>query len=528
MAFSSNITFSGYTRFSHNRDQQRQIITVIDNNLQKGGAITLVQSNLFLDGTCMLEYNQAENGGAILSIESKLYVRGNLTIAHNTASRNGGGVQLTESEVKCLSGNTFLLVNNTAKHKGGGIHAISSYIKAYSNLKLTEMNVDTAVINFTNNTAQRGGGLSLEANAKLVILKYEDGEILLSDSTYRHYTYNQSYTMIFLGNSANYGGAIYVNDDTNSGTCTNDSKTDCFFQSLAHISGLYRLSETSSTSINYARNILKTESLYFSKNSASISGSTLYGGLLDRCAVNQFSEVHILYNQEYRDGGNGITYLKHVSTIENASISSRPVKVCLCMDNNKHNCTHDGRIEVKKGETFNVSLASIDQINHPVDGLIHASLNFTESAVASGQATREIPAKCTNLKFNVFSPHSTEKLTLYALDGPCRDVNLSKISIDINFLPCSCLIGLQQVEPSDTNCLCECHNDILQYVDECNSSTGAFLREPLSRAWIAFTTVTDNKSESSDYLVYPNCPFDYCNSLNISIDLNQQIGRAHV
>ena len=522
VAFFSNITFRGYTRFSHNHDQQT--VTVSDDNLQEGGAITLVQSNLFLDGMCMLEHNQAENGGAILSIEGKFHLRGNLIIAHNTASRNGGGIHLTESEVNCLSNSTLLLVYNTATHKGGGIHAISSYIRAFSNLKVTEMNVDTAVINFTNNTAQRGGGLSLEANAKLVVLKYEDGEILLlSESTYRHYTYNQSYTMIFSGNSADYGGAIYVNDDTNSGTCTNDSKTDCFFQSLAHISGLYRLSETSSTSINYARNILKTESLYFSKNSASISGSTLYGGLLDRCAVNQFSEVHILYNQEYRDGGNGITYLKHISTVTDTSISSLPLKVCLCMDN-EHNCTHQSRntIEVRKGATFTVSLASVDQINHPVDGLIHASLNFAESAVASGQATREIPAKCTNLKFNIISPNNTEQLTLYALDGPCRDADLSKISIDINFLPCSCLIGLQQVEPSDTNCLCECHNDIIQFVDKCNSSTGAFLRKPLSRAWITFTT--DNNSESSGYLVYPNCPFDYCNSLNISIDLNQPNG----
>ena len=520
VAFSSNITFSGYARFSHN---QQQIITATDNNLQEGGAITLLQSNLFLDGMCMLEYNQAENGGAILSIEGKIYVAGNLIITHNTANSNGGGVYLIESEVKCLSNSNFSLFNNTATHKGGGIHAISSYIKVISNLKVTQMNLETAIMNFTNNTAHRGGGLSLEANAKLVMLKYEDGKIGLLLANYNITIYNQSYTTIFSGNSADYGGAIYVNDDTNSGTCTNDSKTDCFFQILAYIPGLYRLkfNETSNTILNYTRFILKTKSLYFSENTANISGSTLYGGLLDRCAVSQFSEVHITYEEDIKDRGNGITYLKHVSTIENISISSRPVKVCLCMDN-EHNCTHDDRIEVKKGEKFTVSLASIDQINHPVDGLIAASLNFAESAMASGQATREIPAKCTNLTFNVFSPHSTEQLTLYALDGPCRDAVLSKISIDINFLPCSCLIGLQQVEPSDTNCLCECHSDIVQYVDECNSSTGAFLRKPLSRAWIAFTT--DNTSESSGYLVYPNCPFDYCNSLNISIDLNQPNG----
>ena len=460
----------------------------------------------------MLEYNQAENGGALLSIESKLYVTGNLTIAHNIASRNGGGVHLTESEVNCLSDSTFLLVNNTATQKGGGIHAISSYIKANSTLKVTQY-VDTAIINFTNNTAHRGGGLSLEANAKLVIYKY--AKILLL-TMYYPFMYNQSYAIIFSSNSADYGGAIYVNDSTNSGTCT---KTECFFQVLAHIFGRNRLNGTSDISLNYMRDTLKSKSLYFSENSANISGSSLYGGLLDRCAVNQFSEVHIMHEEDYKEGRNGITYFKHISTVTDTSISSPPLKVCLCMDN-EHNCTHQSRIEIEKGEIFTVSLASINQINHRVDGSIQASLNFVESAVASGQATREIPAKCTNLTFNVFSPHSTEKLTLYALDGPCRDVNLSKISIDINFLPCSCLIGLQQVEPSDTNCLCECHNDIVQYVDECNSSTGAFFRKPQSNAWIDFT----NTTEPSGFLIYPNCPFDYCNILNISIDLNQPNG----
>ena len=205
--------------------------------------------------------------------------------------------------------------------------------------------------------------------------------------------------------------------------------------------------------------------------------------------------------------------LMQISNIMNMSISSRPVKVCLCIDN-EYNCTHQRRIEVKKGETFTISLASIDEINHPVNGLIHASLNFAGSAVASGQATREIPAKCTNLTFNVFSPHSSEQLTLHALDRPCKDANLSKISVDINFLPYSCLIGLQSIETNNTNCLCECHSNILQYVDECNSYTRAFLRQPLSRAWIAFT----NDSKSSGYLVYSNCPF-------LLLQLTQHINR---
>ena len=40
---------------------------------------------------------------------------------------------------------------------------------------------------------------------------------------------------IFTANSAHtYGGAVYVDDDSNSGSmCTSDSKAECFFQVLA-------------------------------------------------------------------------------------------------------------------------------------------------------------------------------------------------------------------------------------------------------------------------------------------------------
>ena len=314
-----------------------------------------------------------------------------------------------------------------------------------------------------------------------------------------------------------------MDDDTNSGTCSGDPKIECFFQVLLYIEGLYNLDTIPIDLLNYTRENLKTQSLYFdSDNNANISGATLYGGLIDRCAVSQFAEVHTKYTELYEGESNGIMYLKHVSTIagSDTSVSSRPVKVCLCVDN-EHNCTHQRRIEVKKGETFTVSLASIDEIDHTVSGIIHASFKLAGSIVASGQATRQILSKCTNLKFNVFSPHSTEQLTLYALDGPCRDVNLSKISLDIKFLPCICPIGLQIARANDkTNCVCECHKSIAQYVDECDRYTGAFLRKSQLKAWITFT----NSTERSGYLLYSHCPFDYCNTLNISIDLNQPNG----
>jgi hypothetical protein len=513
LAVSSNVTLMGSIRFSNNRLPQ----STIGSYKQEGGAITLIQSNAFLKGNCTFEHNHADNGGAILSIDSKLYVNGNITIAHNVANRNGGGVYLMDSELNCQNVSTFALLHNTAAHKGGGLHAISSSIKAMSLLTIPQL--DTATVYFANNIAQKGGGLSLEANAKLYVLKYHYGDIAEGRVT----LYPKANAIIFSANSAEYGGAVYVDDDTNSGTCSGDPKIECFFQVLLYIEGLYNLDTIPKNLLNYIRESLKTQSLYFdSDNNASISGSTLYGGLIDRCAVSQFAEVRTKFTELYEGKGDGITYLKHVSMIveSDTSVSSGPVKVCLCVDN-EHNCTHERRIKVKKGETFAVSLAAIDEIDHTVSAIVHASFKFDGSVVASGQATRQIPAKCTNLTFNVVSPRSSEQLTLYALDGPCKDVDLSKISLDINFLNCTCPIGLQIVRiNNEINCVCECHKDITRYVDECDRYSGAFLRKSLSKAWITFT----NSTEQSGYLLYSHCPFDYCNSFNISIDLNQPNG----
>ena len=133
-------------------------------DFQEGSAITLFQSNLYFNRACTLEYDHTKSGGAIHSTESKLYFNGNVT--NNTAARNGGGVYLSTSELNCQQNSTFLLINNTAVNKGGGLHAISSSIKATSDFT----RYTGTKINLTNNVANRGGGLSLEANDPAVAL----------------------------------------------------------------------------------------------------------------------------------------------------------------------------------------------------------------------------------------------------------------------------------------------------------------------------------------------------------------------
>ena len=520
VAFNSNITFMGCVDFVNNHPPSATTDT-----LQEGGAITLFQSNAFLSGNCSLQYNSAEFGGGLFSIESKLYVNGNVTIAHNSAIKNGGGIYLSNSELTCLLNCIFLLNNNHAERKGGGLHAISSSIKVLSAYSQSANPYYTgAKLSFIENVAEMGGGLSLEANAKLYILKYT--YLTLSDAYSVNTDAYSVNTTVFSANIAySYGGTIYVDDDTNSGACSSSSKTECFFQVLAvHGQKQYNL---------------KTQSIYFSQNRANISGHTLYGGLLDRCSVSQFAEVYYNFRNNLEGDYDGVAYFmnssvpvyllhysiddyiegnKEVSIATNISISSGPVKICLCVKN-ELNCSHQADRKVRKGEGFNVTLVAVDQVEKPVDATIQASLKFTQSGLSEGQLITAIQAECTELTFNIVSPHKNEQLTLYALDGPCKNAKLSRRVIDIHFRPCSCPVGFQISGKFEINCTCDCHSNISQYTKHCDSNTRSFVRSQ-SRVWISYI----NDSNITGYLVYENCPFDYCTSLSLPIDLNHPNG----
>ena len=180
VALNSNITLIGNAMFVNNLPSK-----TASGDFQEGGAITLLQSNIRFDGVCTLKFNHAENGGAIQATESKLYVNGNVTIAHNTATGNGGGIYLSNCEFNCQQGRSFVLFNNTAAHMGGGIHAISSSIKVSSSgIFCIQNNPESFSCDgeklIKGNSAEMGGGLSLEANTKLYILRYQSHACQLS------------------------------------------------------------------------------------------------------------------------------------------------------------------------------------------------------------------------------------------------------------------------------------------------------------------------------------------------------------
>ena len=305
--------------------------------------------------------------------------------------------------------------------------------------------------------------------------------------------------LAFSGNRATYGGAIYVADETNSGACSPDN--ECFFQIL-------RLHHDRHNTLNSTVN-----DILFSDNIANEQGTDIFGGLLDRCIPSSFAEVYLNPNTYY----SGVSYLGDISNIIALdTISSQPVRVCFCNNHNEPDCSYQPPpIKVKKGKAFTVSLVAVDQVNHSVDASIISSLFPHDGGFGEGQQIQSVERNCTDLTFNVFSPHDSETMDLYAV-GPCGSYTPSIQHLDIQFINCTCPVGFEPFN-SETRCECICDPELFPYITTCNSTTESLIRVD-TNSWITYVNDTD----SPGYIIHPNCPFDYCQppNENISINLN--------
>ena len=144
-----------------------------------------------------------------------------------------------------------------------------------------------------------------------------------------------------------------------------------------------------------------------------MAGSTIFGGLLDRCSVQ---------NGPNPSDMTGISFLKLVAdNVSLDTISSFPVRVCFCREH-QPDCSYEHPpISVMKGYPFILSAVAVDQVNSTIKfTAIDSFLSFGGGGLGIDQRTQITGKACTELIFNVFSPNSSTELTLSA-QGPCRD-----------------------------------------------------------------------------------------------------------
>ena len=501
-AYNSNITFLGRTNFVNCRSAYSE-----------GGAITIFLGRIILTGMCTFTNNTAENGGAIRAIESQVDVYGETYLNQNTARDSGGGIYLYQSDLSCEGNSTLKLKGNNATKRGGGIHAISSRTAVTQDRESTNT---ISLLSFIENRAKMGGGIHLEANAKLYVLK--KGEINNLDNA------KIVTSVVFQENSAIYGGAVYVADETNSGMCAGDvnhyDTTECFVQVLTLL-----YTESFLPSKAYSDQLI---SIKFANNYAETmrNGQEIFGGLLDRCTVSPFAEVYTV--ETFKMSISGVTYFTRITNINDSKsnlqlISSNPVRVCFCVDDHPNCSFEKPTIYVQKGETFRVSLAAVDQVSNIVtNATIHSWIYSTEGRLGRGQKFQKTGEGCTNLTFQVTSPHRSEKITLHT-NGPCKASSISQRALDIQLKPCECPIGFEQNFSDRSRCICKCDSRLPWYVRDfsvCKASNGTLERG--GNFWISFINITSTSglSNSSGYISYEHCPFGHCKPSSLKVEIN--------
>ena len=222
-----------------------------------------------------------------------------------------------------------------------------------------------------------------------------------------------------------------------------------------------------------------------------------------------------------RTNYSGISYLENISNATALdTISSLPIQICFCNSDvnglSEPDCSYQPpTIKVKKGEAFTVPLVAVDQVNHSVDANIINSLSSQDGGFSEGQQTQSVGKNCSNVTFNVFSSHNSETIQLFA-NGPCGSSTLSTRHLYIEFSECTCPVGFQPLD-SDTRCGCDCDSKLSPHITSCNSTTKSLVRVN-TNSWITHINDTDPPG----YVIYPNCPLDYCQppTENVSMNLN--------
>ena len=524
---SVTLMITGGVNFMNNRgslyvsSSQVQIngAAVFMNNLGAfGGAITAIQQSQIIFNTASMvtiSNNTATYGGGIYLAQSNLHVYHPFELTDNKASEYGGGIYASRSDIEFKSEQTRTLeiFNNTALN-GGALCAIASNIQ-FSN----------TLVDFSSNTAiTNGGAMYLGQNSKIQILKNEP-DYVRDD--------NLHVSLDFTSNSAEKGGAIYVAHNTNDGVLCQVAdreinQAECFIQTL----GTYNTrNNTNTTYIN----------TFLTNNTALISGSDIYGGLLDQCTMNPDAELHlILWKQPYNKTIYGFDYIKATTQIEQIvdyspyarshpqylinKITKSDVKELISSDGILNFCSNHvlspnhshPAVLINKGELFTVGVVVVDQVGNPVNATVSSSLS-SESGnghFKGGQVEQKVRNQCTELEYNVYPQDSSAQLHihLYA-EGPCGSIEVSKLILNLTFLPCECPVGFQP-SSSQIECICECDPSLMQYqITSCFAKTGTIQVE--TNIWIGLS----NSTNETGFVIH-DCPFDYCVKKPVNISLN--------
>ena len=302
-------------------------------------------------------------------------------------------------------------------------------------------------------------------------------------------------------NAFDRGGAIFIEPGISSNVRVSYVwKYSCFIQSQAG-----PLDYNTIVTISFDRNLAR-------------NGDDIYGASLSDC---------VLYS------GSLNFNINRLSTPSISSVSSDPLRVCLCDSDGVPQCdvTHTHQ-NCYPGESFTVPavLVGWDYSNASITGVVYAEILSTNYPVntqldSNSQNGHVISnsKQCTNLSFSLFSSHTPQNTTMYVTaiqrdtqyilaneytfqncTHPLYDCfHIAPVFFDVTLLPCPSGFTLK-----DKRCTC--------YLEHVLFVSCSIVNEIGYFSWnnTAWVNISDQDIQYNTY-----CPLDYCNITGKEIDL---------
>ncbi len=359
---------------------------------------------------------------------------------------------------------------------------------------------------FVNNSAYQGGALALYGGSSMVVPRDTN--------------------IAFCGNyAAHDGGAVYTDSsERNQPLSLLAQAPRCFLQ----LPDLYDLPDIAFLNVT----------LNFTNNAARNGGNDIYGGLIDECSVAPNAYEDIILGFEIL---NTSTFIFNDANQSNLSrISSDPWRVCVCSDGVPDCTIVFINRTLHPGEEFSVSAAIVGQRFGTISGSIYGNFllqNESETVAELGEFWQHSqssgPSKCSEVTYSIFSNATGVVLTLTASDAVVvkyldnetvqnailnyrysKQISTELLSfpvyINVTLLPCPLGFVLSGRPPR-----CVCDPQVTEFGLTCDINNHV-----VQRSGTVWVNASFHGSTTDGVIVYKYCPFSYCKSKEIQVNLN--------
>ena len=404
-----------------------------------------------------------------------------------------------------ISGDGFsydrsLHIHNTIFDSNIGV---ALYIKTNANIKITDVDVVKTVNNFDSQLSQYVGALQLIGTDYNQAVTFSNVNISNNNMTGLwlkgcQLNFMNKPSIISNNKSPGNGGGIYVDDNA---VLSSLVPVYLINNTATHGGAIYSTAKLLSTDLYDFKCSFYKLDVTFLYNNATVAANNIYGGYY------HFKDDYLPHFNDALNCNSDSVFKRECLPKTRSSISSAPLGACICINNTYKNCTQ--RIlhkEVYPGQTITLSLVTVGMCGGISPGLIVTKGIGVN--VKLDEADQRTDLHCKNFTYQLKAGTTfTEGKMTIETSGSLQFRSI--LTINITLLPCPLGLVLD-----NSLGICVCNNIINTVKPQCNVS---WMPYPIKRSgnnWLSY-----NEGHNC-IIAHINCPFDYCNSFLISLNLN--------